>query len=282
MTEQDGDLELGLPAAFADWLTRREPADAVARVVDLADQIRARLTGTRPVVVHDLGSGTGAMGRWLAPRLPGPQHWVLHDGDASLLARAVADPPPAAADGSPVTVETRRGDLTRLTATELAEADLITASALLDMLTAEEVGRVAAACAGRPALFTLSVVGHVRLDPADPLDVEVASAFDDHQRRTVRGRRLLGPDAVADTAAAFARQGAVVTSRSSPWRLGPADAGLLGEWFSGWTDAAREQRPQLAGPLTGYVRRRRADLAAGRLSVLVDHRDLLSLPTVNS
>lgn len=281
MTERDCALKLGLPAAFADWLTRREPADAAARVVDLADRVRARLTGTRPIVIHDLGSGTGAMGRWLAPRLPGPQHWVLHDGDADLLARAAVDPPPAAADGSPVTVETRRGDLTRLTATELAEADLITASALLDMLTAEEVGRVVAASGGRPALVTLSVVGHVRLDPADPLDAEVASAFDDHQRRTVRGRRLLGPDAVAVTAAAFARQGAAVTLRSSPWRLGPADAGLLGEWFTGWVDAAREQRPQLAGPLTGYAHRRRADLAAGRLSVLVDHRDLLALPMVN-
>lgn len=281
MTKRGYDLELGLPAAFADWLTRREPADAAARVVDLADRVRARLTGTRPVVVHDLGSGTGAMGRWLAPHLPGPQHWVLHDGDAGLLARAAADPPPVAADGTPVTVETRRGDLTRLTATELAEGDLITASALLDMLTAEEVGRVVAACAGRPALVTLSVVGHVRLDPMDPLDAEVAAAFNDHQRRTVRGRRLLGPDAVARTAAAFAGQGAAVTLRSSPWRLGPADAGLLGEWLAGWIDAAREQRPQLAGPLTGYARRRRDELAAGRLSVLVDHQDLLALPTVH-
>ena len=28
------------------------------------------------------------MGRWLAPLLPGPQHWVLHDRDADLLAVA--------------------------------------------------------------------------------------------------------------------------------------------------------------------------------------------------
>ena len=32
-----------------------------------------------PIVVHDLGSGTGSMMRWLAPLLPGPQTWVLHD-----------------------------------------------------------------------------------------------------------------------------------------------------------------------------------------------------------
>ena len=37
-------------------------------------------------VVHDLGSGTGGMPRWLAPLSPRPQHWVLHDRDADLLA----------------------------------------------------------------------------------------------------------------------------------------------------------------------------------------------------
>ena len=61
----------------------------------------------RPVI-HDLGCGTGSMGRWLAPRLPGPQHWVLHDRDADLLAVAADEPPGVAADGAAVTVETRR------------------------------------------------------------------------------------------------------------------------------------------------------------------------------
>lgn len=274
-------MDLDLPADFADWLTLREPADAAARATDLVDRVRARLTGTRPLVVHDLGSGTGSMGRWLAPLLPGPQHWILHDGDADLLARAAADLPPAAADGTPVTVETRRGDLTRLTATDLAGASVVTASALLDMLTAEEVERVAAACAGRPALFALSVVGHVRFDPVDPLDAEIAAAFDDHQRRTVGDRQLLGPDAVDVAAGAFARHGADVVRRPSPWRLGPKDADLFEEWFTGWLDAACEQRPALVGPVGAYARRRYAHLAAGRLTVLIDHRDLLALPTVN-
>jgi hypothetical protein len=31
-------------------------------------------------VIHDLGCGTGAMGRWLAPVLPGPQHWSCTTG----------------------------------------------------------------------------------------------------------------------------------------------------------------------------------------------------------
>ncbi|MEU7750675.1 class I SAM-dependent methyltransferase [Micromonospora sp. NPDC049171] len=262
---------------FADWLRLREPADAAARAEDLVDAVRPRLTGAAPTVVHDLGSGTGSMSRWLAPRLPGPQHWVLHDRDADLLARAAEGMTGVtAADGAPVTVTVRCGDLTRLSAADLADGSLVTASALLDMLTAEEVERVVAACVGRPTLFAISVTGRVLFTPTDPLDTAVEAAFNDHQRRTVGGRRLLGPDAVAATAAAFARHGVDVRERPSPWRLGPEQADLAAEWFRGWLGAACAQRPDLAGPAQAYAERRLADAAAGRLSVLLEHTDLLA------
>ncbi|MBM7085291.1 class I SAM-dependent methyltransferase [Micromonospora sp. MMS20-R2-29] len=235
------------------------------------------LRGDRPWVVHDLGSGTGSMLRWLAPLLPGPQRWVLHDRDPGLLERAGAVVP-VAADGSPVEVTTRRGDITRLTAADLADADLVTASALLDMLTPDEIARIVAACVGVgcPSLFVLSVVGRVRFDPADPLDAEIAAAFDAHQRRTVDGRVLLGPDAAGATVAEFAGHGMPVTVRETPWRLGPQQAELIVEWFDGWLEAAVEQRPDLADRTAGYARWRRAEAAAGRLTVTVGHEDLLA------
>ncbi|MGC1210344.1 MAG: class I SAM-dependent methyltransferase [Micromonospora sp.] len=264
-----------LPPDFADWLRLREPADAAARSTELVDAVRDRLPARRPVVVHDLGSGTGSMARWLAPLLPGPQRWILHDRDADLLRRAAADLVDAA-DGSPVTVETRRSDITRLTTADLADATLVTASALLDMLTAEEVERVVAVCAGRPALFTLSVTGRVEFTPGDPLDAEFAEAFNAHQRRTVHGRTLLGPDAVEATVTAFTRHGIDVQVRPSPWRLGPDQAALTAEWLTGWVDAAREQRPELAGPAGAYRRRRLAEAADGRLRVILAHTDLLA------
>src|SRR5207249_1472200 len=59
----------------AAWLGLREPADAAARAAELVEPVRRRLAVTPRAVVHDLGSGTGSMGRWLAPRLPGPQRW---------------------------------------------------------------------------------------------------------------------------------------------------------------------------------------------------------------
>jgi hypothetical protein len=228
-------------------------------------------------VIHDLACGTGAMGRWLAPVLLGPQHWVLHDRDTDLLEVAAAHPPGFAADGAAVTIETKPSDITRLRPADLAGATLITASALLDLLTAEELAELIAVGAGPgcPMLVTLSVVGHVELTPADHLDRRVAAAFDAHQRRVTERGRLLGPDAVALAVDQLSRLGAEVLVRPSPWRLGASHADLTAEWFTGWVGAAGEQQVELAAEAELYIRRRLAQAAAGELAVTVDHVDLL-------
>ncbi len=261
------------------WLRLREGADASARAHDLLDPLRIRLAnrpGRGDLVVHDLGCGTGSMGRWLAPRIDGAQHWVLHDRDPYLLHFATAGAPRAAADGSHVSVTTQRGDIGRLTADALEGASLVTASALLDVLTADEIDRLAAACAGAgvPALLTLSVVGRVELTPADPLDAEIAEAFNAHQRRD----ELTGPDAVTTACEAFGRYGATVRVHPSPWRLGPDDAELAQEWLRGWVGAAVEQRPDLAPRAESYLTSRLEACAAGELRAVVHHSDLLALP----
>jgi hypothetical protein len=248
-----------------EWLRLREPADAAARSNELVERLRRCLAKAGPLVIHDLGGGSGAMGRWLAPLLPAPQHWVVHDRDAGLLELAVATGPAA------VTVEARQSDITRLTAHDLAGGNLITASALLDLLTADELVRMLRACTGRPMLLTLTVVGRVTLDPADPLDARIGAAFNAHQRRG----GLLGPDAVAT---AVRELGAEVLVRPSPWRLDAAHPELTAEWFGGWVAAACEQEPALAAEAGAYRDRRLAQAAAGELAIAVDHSDLLVLP----
>ncbi len=239
------------------WLVLREPADAAARSTELAERLARHLAG--PLAIHDLGGGSGSMGRWLAPQLPGPQHWVVHDRDEDLLELAAA------------TYETRRSDITRLTQDDLAGASLVTASALLDLLTRDELHRMLVACTGLPLLLALTVVGRVSLSPAEPLDVRIGAAFNDHQRRG----GLLGPDAVA---AAVDATGAEVLVRPSPWRLDAAHADLTAGWLGGWIAAACEQEPALAAEAGAYRDRRLAQAAAGELAVTVDHADLLVLP----
>jgi hypothetical protein len=249
-----------MTATFVKWLELREPADAEARSGELAERL-ARHLGAGPLVIHDLGGGSGAMGRWLAPRLPQPQHWVVHDRDAELLALAVADPPPG------VTVEARCDDITRLAPEDLAGADAVVASALLDMLTADELRRMLGACTGRPTLIAMTVTGQVSFAPPEPLDVALAVAFNAHQRRDGR----LGPDAVA---AALELLGGDVLVRPSPWHLGPAHAELMSAWFGGWVDAACEKEPELAPEAGAYRHRRLAEAH----EATVAHADLLVLP----
>ena len=89
-----------------------------------------------------------AMGRWLSPLLTGLQHWVLHDSDPGPAGARRGHLParPATGRRSP----SRPGCPTsrQLGPDDLAGAALVTASALLDLLTADELAGMIRACAG--------------------------------------------------------------------------------------------------------------------------------------
>ena len=234
-----------------EWLRLRESADTAARSADLVALLPAS-----PGVIRDLGCGTGAMGRWLSGRLPKPQRWILHDQDPRLLEIAARSLPPE------ISVETEQADVTRL---NISGTSLVTASALLDLLTKEEIQRLVKSCvdAQSPALFTLSVTGSAQITPPDGLDEALNTAFNDHQRRDGK----LGPEAAAFTAAEFTRHGWTVHTRPSPWRLGPEHRELIDTWYRGFVAAAREQQPDLAVPENRRI-----------TEVTVHHQDLLALP----
>jgi len=259
-----------------EWLTLREPVDAAARSTELVERLVRLFAGRDRLVIRDLGCGTGSMGRWLSPLLPNPQHWIMQDREPDLLGHVYM----GVTSTAPVTVETRLGDLGGVTAADLAGSSLVTASALLDILTAGEVDRLAAACveARVPVLFTLSVLGEVELSPAESFDAEITAAFNEHQRRVQDGRRLLGPDAPAAIVESFERHGAAVQVAPSPWQLGGDHAELTAEWLRGWVGAAVEQRPELAAAAASYLRQRLDATEAGRLSGFVGHVDVLAVP----
>jgi hypothetical protein len=245
----------------ADWLALREPADAEARNRSLVAMLLERVRA--PLVVHDLGSGTGANRRWLDPALPKPQQWVLHEQDPDLVARAEHSD-----------ADVRVGDFMMLRPEDLLGASLVTASAVLDILTKPQLERLThtIAAAAVPALFVLTVSGRVQLTPSHPLDSAVSEAFNRHQHRNGR----CGPDAVAVVAAAFRAVGYQVHLAPSPWRLGPHHRELTEQWLRGWCAAAADEDPHLE--LDDYVRSRLDDCVAGRLRVVVHHNDLLALP----
>jgi hypothetical protein len=262
----------------SDWLALREPEDARTRSRDLAMAAAGQLAAG-PIVIHDLGSGTGSMMRWLAPQLPGPQTWVLHDWNAPLIERAMRA---GATDreGRPVSVRTRSGELAHLESVHLDGAALVTASALLDVLTSAEVSAVTDACVavGCPVLLSLSVTGEVRLDPGDPRDDAFEAAFNAHQQRRVGARRLVGPTGAGLARRRFLEAGWNVRAAATSWRLGDHDRPLIDEWFAGWCDAALEERADLRVDGAAYRALRSSQSRRGALSAEVAHADLLAWP----
>lgn len=274
----------------ASWLALREPADHFARSAPLATRF-AQALGERPRLL-DLGAGTGANFRYLAPRLGRAQEWLLIDHDPALgeAARAaIGDwaagsgwPVSAADDGLRIEAP---GNLWELACRledlaegwpEDAQASAITASALLDLASADWLARLARWCRGLPVLVALSVEGSLEWQPAEPGDQTVRLRFLAHQRRNKGFGPALGPDAPGRFAEALEAQGHRVEMTRSDWRLGPEDAALLGATLEGIVGAAREVA---ADPLLErWAATRRRQLAEGGLGLTVGHVDLLALP----
>src|SRR5262247_2879505 len=65
----------------ARWLALREPYDQAARNGAVLDAVAAAFAGASSAAVTDLGCGTGATMRAIAPCLPARQSWRLVDND---------------------------------------------------------------------------------------------------------------------------------------------------------------------------------------------------------
>jgi SAM-dependent methyltransferase len=248
----------------ADWLTLREPADARARDADVFRRA-LRLVGPGATLL-DLGCGTGATARAFAANGASDLNWRLLDNDPELLARAAATHPQAT---------THVADLADIDALPLEGVQLVTASALLDLVSKDWVARFAArlARARIPFYAVLSYDGRMHWDPAAPLDAEVTAAFNAHQRGDKGFGPALGPDAGDTAAGIFGDQGFDVTLGQSPWRLDPQDAALHEALLSGIAEAATEAGCDAA---SAWLTRRRGDLANVRAEI--GHVDLLAVP----
>ena len=258
----------------AGWLALRERVDHRSRANDLLPLLRSWwATGARSAVL-DLGSGTGSNLRYLAPELPGPQRWTLVDHDDELLARIVAPSRDCA-------VRPLRGDLADAGLAEVANADLVTASALLDLVSEAWLSALADACADArcAALFALTYDGSFAWSAgADPYDSVVREAINRHQLRDKGLGPALGPTAARAAEALFRRRGYRTWLRPSPWRLGAGETELARALVDGWATAAAEDRPAEADEVWRWAERRRVVMARGDFTLVVGHQDLLALP----
>ena len=264
----------------ADWLALREPADIRARAsAAWPEGIDSGCAPTGEIL--DLGAGTGANLRYLAPRLPTPQRWLLIDHDAGLLLRALQR---VAHDGlrdTGIKISTQELDLAHALVTlAIPTAALVTASALLDLVSAQWLDVLLARCVAAQAsiLFALNYDGRIELDPSEADDRWLVDLDNLHQRGDKGFGPALGPAAIDVATARFVEAGYVVRRARSDWLLGPKDCELQRALIDGWASAATEITPAEAPRIAAWRARRKVSIESGRSQIRVGHHDLAGQP----
>jgi len=284
-----------------DWLRLRESADRRARSRALGRRFGAALrhrAGRAPARIVDLGAGSGANFRALAPLIPGDQEWHLVDNDAALLAAQAAEIAQwgrthgyRVAHGRGIATlagesgEWRAlsfgGDIAQgLAALPLAGAHGLTCSALLDLVSAPWLEGLLAriGAAGLPFLAALTTDGRRAWTPAHAADAALAAAFArDHQSDKGFGPAL-GGGAPAALESALRRRGYGVESARSDWALGQDDAALLDLLAAGEAAVGVAAGIDAAAVAAWRQERTAAAAAAGGLRLAVGHLDILGLP----
>jgi SAM-dependent methyltransferase len=274
-----------------EWLALREPVDARSRDPGLLGTLAQHLADRNAVEVVDLGCGTGANIRATAPALGSGQHWTLVDHDEGLLAAArmaLLDWANEASEngtsialvkgGLDISVSFRQADLMQdLEAVVGGGPDLVTASALFDLCSADYIDRMAQAVAAEGAAFytVLTYDGEQSWSPVHPADAEMIAAFNEHQQIDKGFGSAAGPAAPAALALAFRQAGYLVVEANTPWvidgRQGAAEQALLEALAGGFADAVGEIGRVPPDVIADWR-------AVRRNQCVVGHTDTLALP----
>jgi len=253
----------------AEWLALREPADWQARSTRVVELAAGALSKSGGVHVIDLAAGAGSNTRFLSRWLAAAE-WLLVDHDVSLLERA--------RQLIGFQVHTRPVDLSQSSglAALVAGHDLVTASALLDLVSAQWLDAMCQACCHARAvvLFALSYDGRMTCSPEDAEDELIRTLVNRHQQRDKGFGPALGPDATERAAARLERLGFTVVRDRSDWALGRESTALQQQLLAGWAAASIEIEPGAAATIAGWWERRLAHVADGRSHIVVGHEDL--------
>jgi len=277
----------------ANWLALREAVDERSRARLPLDLLRQRRR-EGPLRILDLGSGTGANLRYLAPRIGGAQTWLLADISPRLLGATEsrmqvwansqgytltggADAVEIAGPGFRCGYRLQAIDIAReLARLPIPGKDLVTASALLDLVSDQWVEGLIRRCraARSDVLFALTYDGRVEYQPSLEDDALILASVNRHQRTDKGFGPAMGPLAWERTEEKLLREGYRVLRRSSDWRVEPGEAELQGALLAGWAEAAARIAPELQDRRETWFRSRNRVLMHGLSRLTVGHRDL--------
>lgn len=260
-----------------EWLKLRESYDARARNPEVLGAATRLLEAKNAVRVMDLACGAGSTLRTLSPLLPRRQHWDLVDNDPALLQAASCSKV-----SDDMSLDTVRLDLTGdFDAVLDRPCDLITISALLDLVSGDWLDRFVQAIAARglPVYAALTYDGRIELSPPDPADAAVIAAVNDHQRTDKGFGPSLGPSGAGAAISRFEARGYRVVQGESDWTMAADDQAMQAELLDGWAAAAGEMNLLPDADIGDWLNRRKALVDRRASAMRVGHVDFLATPS---
>ena len=264
-----------------EWLNLREASDHKARDRHLLKTAANWLNDlkSKDKVIVDLGSGTGSTIRGLqryttlAPSI----QWRLVDNDPELLAEAVHR------HSEEYSIESFLVDLSATQKLPLESVSLITASALLDLVSSNFIRDLCQLIKekneGRPLGFysALNYDGCIKWTPFHPLDAAILMNFNTDQRRDKGFGPALGPDATDFLKTQFHSTKFQCLSAKSPWLLGSADYLLTESLINGISDVAIQTDGLTNSEIQDWKTFRIKNVRTG--TCYLGHTDILVLPS---
>ena len=263
-----------------EWLNLREASDHRARDKHLLKTAANWLNDlkSKDKVIVDLGSGTGSTIRGLqryttlAPSI----QWRLVDNDPDLLAEAVHR------HSEEYSIESFLVDLSATQKLPLESVSLITASALLDLVSGDFIRDfcqlIREKNEDRPVGFysALNYDGCIKWTPFHPLDAAILINFNTDQRRDKGFGPALGPDATDFLKTQFHSTKFQCLSAKSPWLLGSADYLLTESLINGISDVAIQTDGLTNSDIQDWKTFRIKNVRTG--TCYLGHTDILVLP----
>ena len=275
-----------------EWLALREPADHASVNAKVRDALRARFADTDTIRVVDLGCGAGSNLRGTWDALGPKQHWTLVDYDPKLLAaaksRLTAFGKAKSVDNDALRLSMPRGAFIDVAFKQadlstgnfepvIGGADLVTAAALFDLISASVINQlVSGIVKNRQSFITvLTYDGIASWLPGHPADNSLREAFNSHQRGDKGFGPALGPAATDALAEAFQAQGYRVVRGKSPWVLDRSFLQLRRELDQGFAGAVRETAQVPEAEIDSWLAAR---LSSDDAVTIIGHEDLLAVP----
>ena len=263
-----------------EWLNLREASDHKARDRHLLKTAANWLNDlkSKDKVIVDLGSGTGSTIRGLQryTELAPSIQWRLVDNDPELLAEAIHR------HSEEYSIENFLVDLSKTQKLPLKSVSLITASALLDLVSGDFIRDLCQLIKekneDRPLGFysALNYDGCIKWTPFHPLDAAILMNFNTDQRRDKGFGPALGPDATDFLKTQFHSTKFKCLSAKSPWLLGSADYLLTESLINGISGVAIQTDGLTNSDIQDWKTFRIENVRTG--TCYLGHTDILVLP----